>query len=96
MSLESEEFPNLLPIAMKIAAKTIGQDLVTVQPISGPSDEILERIDRELKKENRNNKIDSIFNDKEYIEKKREDHPDYKKSFPTGQLFYMDFKYDLE
>lgn len=29
----SNDFPNLLPIAMKIAAKTIGQDLVTVAPI---------------------------------------------------------------
>mgnify|MGYP000312178247 CR=1 FL=1 len=28
--------PNLFPVAMKIAAKTIGQDLVSVQPMTGP------------------------------------------------------------
>jgi hypothetical protein len=28
---------SLLPISMKIAAKTLGTDLVAVQPLSGPS-----------------------------------------------------------
>ena len=92
----SEEFPSLLPIARQVFAKTIGLDLVTVNPIGGGNtSEELKKIDAEIKAENREGKIDAIIENKKYKEKKREDHPDFRKgSGPSSQLFYMDFKYD--
>ncbi len=88
------EFPSLLPIAMKISARTIGMDIVPVQPMSGPggmSQEERERIEAEVKGENRDGKIDALIEGKEYTEKKVEDHPDYKSG--GGQLFYLDYTY---
>lgn len=32
----SSTFPSIFPIAMKVAARTVGLDLVSVQPISAP------------------------------------------------------------
>ena len=32
----SSSFTNMLPIAMKVAARTVGLDLVSVQPMSAP------------------------------------------------------------
>jgi hypothetical protein len=87
------EFPNLLPIAMKISAQTVGLDLVSVQPMSGPggmSQQERERIEAEVKGENRDGKIDALIEGKEYTEKKVEDHPDYKEG---GSLFYIDYTY---
>ena len=91
----SNDFPNLLPIAMKIAARTIGQDLVTVAPIGGGnSGDEMRKIEQEIKAENRERKIDAVVEGKEYKEMKPEDHPDYKESKgPSGHLFYLDFKY---
>ena len=85
----------LLPISMKIAAQTIGQNLVSVVPMGGGNTgEEMRKIDAEIKQENRDGKIDSIIENKEYVEKEREDHPDYKKGEgPIGQLFYMDYVY---
>lgn len=84
----------IFPTAIRVAAKTIGQDLVTVQPMSAPggtSNEEMERIKNEVKSINRENKIDSITEDKEYKEMDIKDHPDY--NGPTGNLFYFDFQY---
>jgi hypothetical protein len=83
-----------MTIAMKVAAKTIGQDLVSVQPLSSPlssgnSEEELEKIKAEIKAENRQSKIDSLLEGKEYIEKELKDHPEYK----VGGLEYVDFIY---
>ena len=92
---KSEEFPSLLPMAMKITAQTIGQDLVSVQPMSGPggmSKEERERIEAEIKQKNRDGKIDSLIEGTEYKEEKVEHHPDYKAG--GGQLFYMDYTYN--
>jgi hypothetical protein len=92
------EFPSLLPMAMKIAAQTIGQDLVSVQPMSGPggmSKEERERIEAEIKQKNRDGKIDSLIEGTEYKEEKLEEHPDYKPG-SGGQLFYMDYTYGDE
>ena len=87
------EFPSLLPIAIKISAQTIGMDIVPVQPMSAPlmgmSQEERERIEAEVKGENREGKIDALIEGKEYTEKKVEEHPDYK----TGGLFYIDYTY---
>jgi len=87
------EFPSLLPIAMKISARTVGMDIVPVQPLSAPmsgmSQEERERIEAEVKGENRDGKIDALIEGKEYTEKKVEDHPDYRE----GGLFYIDYTY---
>lgn len=87
------QFPNLMPLATKVAAQTVGLDLVTVQPIGGNSQEEIDRINAEIKADNREGKIESILDNKEYKEKTIEDHPDYKNGLPSGELFYMDYKY---
>lgn len=92
---KTEEFPSLFPMAMKISAQTIGMDLVSVQPMTGPggmSEEERERIKAEIKQKNRDGKIDSLIEGTEYKEEKLEDHPDYKPG-SGGQLFYMDYTY---
>ena len=76
---------------MKVAAKTVGLDLVSVQPMSGPggtSHEEMDRIKAEIKAENRGGKIDSILEGKEFKEKDISEHPDYKG--PVPNLFYLD------
>ena len=47
------EFPSLLPMAMQVASKTVGLDLVSVQPLASPgmSQEEVDRINNEIKKE---------------------------------------------
>ncbi len=95
-SLYTEEsFPSLLPIAKQVASKTIGLDLVSVSPIGGGnSGDEIRKIDAELKSDNRDGKIDSIIEGTEYVEKTREDHPDYiKPKGPSGALFYLDYQY---
>ena len=91
----TEEFPTLLPITMKVAAQTIGNDLVPVMPIGGGnSGPEMESIRQDVKIENRDRKIESIVDGKEFEEMKVEDHPDYKESVgPRGDLFYLDFQY---
>ena len=91
----TEDFQTLLPIAMKVSAQTIGTDLVTVAPIGGGnSGPEMESIRQDVKIENRDRKIESIVEDKEFEEMKVEDHPDYiKPKGPLGQLFYLDFQY---
>ena len=91
----TEDFQTLLPIAMKVSAQTIGTDLVTVAPIGGGnSGPEMESIRQDVKIENRDRKIESIVEDKEFEEMKVEDHPDYiKPKGPSGQLFYLDFQY---
>ena len=97
--IETSEFPTLLPIAMKVAAKTIANDLIFA------SKEEIEEVKNRIQSENRDGKIESIIEDKEFVEKKLEDDPEYKElikkgvtpmSTPTGNLFYIDFKYDGE
>ena len=91
----TEDFQTLLPIAMKVSAQTIGTDLVSVAPIGGGnSGPEMESIRQDVKIENRDRKIESIVEDKEFEEMKVEDHPDYiKPKGPSGQLFYLDFTY---
>lgn len=83
----------LFPIAKRIFAQTIGTNLVSVDPIGplGHSKKEIERMISEIKNENRDSKIDSIINNKEYFEKKLEDHPDYKYS---DNIHYMHYTYD--
>lgn len=91
----TEDFPTLLPMTKQIFAKTIGLDLVSVAPIGGGnSGTEMETIRQDVKIENRDRKIESIVDDKEFEEMKVEDHPDYKESVgPRGNLFYLDFQY---
>ena len=93
---KSEEFPSLLPMARKISAKTVGLDIVSVKPMSGPggmSKEERERIEAEVKQKNRDGKIDSLIEGTEYKEEKVEQHPDYK-SGNNIPLFYIDYTYN--
>lgn len=83
---------SILPIAMRVAAQTMGSELVSVQPMSSPtfgnSKEELEKIKGDVKSTNRDGKIESIIEDKEYKEMEVKDHPDYRSG-----LFYMDYVY---
>ncbi len=91
---KTEEFPSLLPMAMKISAKTVGLDIVSVKPMSGPSGmskEERERIEAEVKQKNRDGKIDSLIEGTEYKEEKVEQHPDYN---PGNPLLYIDYTYN--
>ena len=87
-----DNFPSILPMAMKVAAQTIGQDLVSVQPMGVT---ITEEMENEVKAINRERKIEAITDDKEFQEMKIQDHPDYKTP-PSIKLCYLDFKYENE
>lgn len=85
-----------LPIVKRVFAQTL----------SLGDEKLLEEAKIKVTATNRDRKIDSILFDEEYQELKLEDTEEYKKylesslvsvkpmSAPTGQLFYMDFKYD--
>lgn len=85
----------ILPMAIRVAAKTISNDLVDVKPMSSPflSDEDLNRINAEVRSNNRDGKIDSILDGVDYEEKSIYDHPDYWKVIPKAKLFYLDYVY---
>lgn len=93
----TSDFPSLLPIAMRVAARSIGQD------IGGfASKEEIDSVKNRITQENRDGKIESIINDKPYSEKKLEEDDEYKElmrkgvtpmSAPSGTLFYLDFQY---
>ena len=57
----TSSFPSMLPIAMRVAAQTIGQDIVTVKPMAFNSEEEFEKMRNEVKSENRQRKIDSLI-----------------------------------
>jgi hypothetical protein len=93
---EATEFPSLLPTAMKLATKTIAMDLCFA------SEEEINKVKSRVQSENRDGKIDDVVEGSEFTEKKLEDDPEYKElmkkgvtplSMPTGQLFYLDYKY---
>jgi hypothetical protein len=90
------EFPTLLPLAMKVAAKTISNDLIFA------SQEEIDEVRKKVQSENRDGKIEAIIEGSEFTEKKLEDDEEYKQlmrkgvtpmSSPTGTLFYLDYKY---
>lgn len=93
----SVDFPSLLPLAMRVAAKTISSDLIFA------SKEEIDQVKKKVLSENRDGKIESIIEGGEFIEKKLEDDEEYKElmkkgvtpmSAPSGSLFYLDYKYD--
>ena len=77
----------LLPIAIKMAARPIGLDLVTVKPLGGETNE--ERAEREALI--RHDKIDALINEKEFTWKKEYDPKPYTSGLP---FFFMDYTYD--
>ena len=82
----------ILPVAIRVAAKSISGDLVTVKPMDMPSGynskDKLDKMMSDIKIENRDSKIDAIINDSEYKEKLIKDHPEY-----NSGLFYLDYKF---
>jgi hypothetical protein len=90
----SNDFLNLLPMAKKIVAKTVGLDIVSVQPMNSPggtSEETMRRIKAEVKAENRERKINNVLEDEDYKEMDITEHEDY--NGPIGSLFYLDYSY---
>jgi hypothetical protein len=98
--LENEEasidFSSLLPIAMKVASKTISNELIFA------SQEEIDQVKNKVQSENRDGKIESIVEGSEFTEKKLEDDEEYKKlmkkgvsplSAPSGVLHYLDYTY---
>jgi len=93
-----ENYENIIfPIVMKVCARTIAMDLCSA------SKEEIKEVEDKIKIENRNNKIDSVVEGKDYIEKKLEEDEEYKKlmrkgvtpmSSPSGTLMYLDHNYD--
>lgn len=86
----------LFPIVMKVAAKTIAQDLYRI-------DDELKEIKNRIKSENRQSKIKSVLENTDYKEKKLEEDKEYKElmkkggitmSKPNSKIHYIDFKYD--
>jgi len=96
--MEKEDFDNiLLPLAKRVFSKTLSQELAFY------SEEEMMLLKNRIKSENRDRKIESILDGTEYVEKRLEDHPEYKElvsrgikplSAPTGHIFYVDYKYD--
>lgn len=91
----NDGFKSILPIAMKVVVSTIGKDLVTVQPLGGGNSyDENQKINAEIKSENRDRKLNSILENATYDEMKREEHTDYKKSsYNPLPLLYMDMVY---
>jgi len=96
---QSSEFPTLLPLAMRVAARTISNDLIFA------SKEEIDEVKKKVQSENRDGKIDAIIEGSDFVEKKLEDDEEYKElmkkgvtpmSAPSGNLFYLDFKYGDE
>jgi hypothetical protein len=93
---KSEEFPSLLPMAMKVAARTISNDLIFA------SKEEIDEVKKKVQSENRDGKIEAIIEGGEFTEKNLEDDEEYKElmkkgvtpmSAPSNTLFYMDYTY---
>lgn len=93
---QSSEFPSLLPLAMKVASKTISNDLIFA------SQEEIDEVKKKVQSKNRDGKIEAIVEGKEFTEKKLEDDEEYKDlmkkgvkpmSGPSSILFYLDYQY---
>ena len=89
------------PIAMKVLPNTIGSGLTSVSPFA--SQDEVDKVKNRFVIENREESIESIIEDKEYIEKKLEDDEEYKElmkrgvtpmGMPQCNLMYMDIKYN--
>ena len=97
---KSEEFPSLLPMAMKVSSKLMSNEI-----IGFASKEEIDDVKSRIHSENRDGKIEAVIEGGEFTEKKLEDDEEYKElmkkgvtpmSAPSGTLFYLDFKYGDE
>lgn len=97
---KSEEFPSLLPIAMKVSSKLMSNEI-----LGFASKEEIDDVKSRVNSENRDGKIEAIIEGGEFTEKKLEDYKEYKELMkkgvtpmpaPSGTLFYLDFKYGDE
>lgn len=91
-TIEQAKFPSVFPMAVKIAAQTVGLDLVSVVPLGSNTTEELDKIKAEVDAENRDRKIDSLIESKDFEEMKVNEHPDFVPG-PRGDLFYLDYFY---
>jgi len=89
---EQAKFPSVFPMATRIAAQTVGLDLVSVVPLGSNTTEELDRIKAEVEAENRDRKIESVIEGQDYEEIKVNDHPDFVPG-PRGDLFCLDYSY---
>jgi len=93
----SNSFSNLaFPLVRRVMAQTLSMG----------DEKLLEEAKIKVAATNRDRKIDSILSDADYEELKLEDTEEYQEylksgldsvkplSAPTGQLFYLDYKYD--
>jgi hypothetical protein len=97
---KTEEFPSLLPMAMKVSSKLMSNEI-----IGFASKEEIDDVKSRIQSENRDGKIEAIIEGGEFTEKKLEDDEEYKElmkkgvtpmSLPSGTLFYLDYKYGDE
>jgi len=97
---KTEEFPSLLPMAMKVSSKLMSNEIMGFA-----SKEEINEVKKKVQSENRDGKIEAIIEGGEFTEKKLEDDEEYKElmkkgvtpmSAPSGTLFYLDFKYGDE
>jgi hypothetical protein len=96
--MEEKDLSNIaLPMARRVSQKTLSQELLFY------SEEEIQLVKNRIFTENRDRKINSILEGKEYVELFLEDDPEYKDivsgvitplSGPSGRLFYMDYKYE--
>lgn len=88
-------FPSFLPMAMKVSAQTVGLDLVSVVPMGSNTQEEIDKIKAEVAAENRDRKIDSVVEGKEFEEMKIQEHPEFEGG-PSAELFYLDYSYGTQ
>ena len=97
---KTEEFPSLLPMAMKVSSKLMSNEIMGFA-----SKEEINEVKKKVQSENRDGKIEAIIEGGEFTEKKLEDDEEYKElmkkgvtpmSAPSGTLFYLDYKYGDE
>jgi len=69
--------------------------------LAGNTPEQMERIENDIRQENRNSKLENLFDGTEYVEKKITDHKDYNEGLipvtplnpPSGQIYHVDYIY---
>ena len=86
-SLLNSDTSTPFPIPRNFSPTTIASSIPPLRPLNGLSDKDI----NEIKSINRERKIDSFLENKEYVEMKLEDHPNY--HGPKGILLYLDFQY---
>lgn len=97
---KTEEFPSLLPMAMKLSSKLMSNEIIGFS-----SKEEIDAVKSRVQSDNRDGKIEAIVEGGEFTEKKLEDDEEYEElmkkrvtpmSDPSGTLFYLDYKYGDE